>query len=293
MTVEKTALTWRAFLESVAPGTRREIDELFTFGNTDYKTGYWAIPPTEIELHCSKCGGPRIFEPTSNQITVRPDRPKTDDHFVAYRCRNCQQRSKTFAVRIARPETHLGKGIVLKIGETPSFGPSLPSRLVTLFQDDIKLLSKGRRAENQGMGIGAFAYYRRIVEHQKNRLIGQIQRVAEKTGANATMLKLYEESLQEHQFTRAVEKIKDSIPDTLFINGANPLILLHDALSDGLHNRSDDECLGLAHDIRVVLAELVDRIGLALKSDTELTDAVRNLSDRRQGRASSSEEEAQ
>jgi hypothetical protein len=39
----------------------------------------------------------------------------------------------------------------------------------------------GRRAENQGMGIGAFAYYRRVVENQKNRIIAEIKRVAEKT----------------------------------------------------------------------------------------------------------------
>ena len=31
---------------------------------------------------------------------------------------------------------------------------------------------KGRRCENQGLGVGAFIYYRRVVENQKNRILG-------------------------------------------------------------------------------------------------------------------------
>jgi hypothetical protein len=34
------------------------------------------------------------------------------------------------------------------------------------------------------------------------------------------------------------------------------MALLHTALSDGLHARTDEECLMAAHDVRVVLAEL-------------------------------------
>lgn len=71
--------------------------------------------------------------------------------------------------------------------------------------------------------------------------------------------------------------VKDAIPQNLLIKGHNPLTLLHSALSDGLHARDDDRCLELAHDIRIVLAELSERLGQALKDDEEILNAVSRL----------------
>jgi hypothetical protein len=64
----------------------------------------------------------------------------------------------------------------------------------------------------------------------------------------------------ETQFTRAVEVVKHGIPQALLVNGHNPLTLLHKALSEGLHAQTDEECLELATAIRVVLADLVERL---------------------------------
>jgi len=46
--------------------------------------------------------------------------------------------------------------------------------VITLIGPDREIFLRGRRAENQGLGIGAFAYYRRVVENQKGRIITQI-----------------------------------------------------------------------------------------------------------------------
>jgi hypothetical protein len=67
----------------------------------------------------------------------------------------------------------------------------------------------------------------------------------------------------------------------LLIDGRNPLSLLHSALSEGLHEHTDEECLEIAQDIRVVLTELADRISLALKEEAELTQAVSRLLNRK------------
>jgi len=61
------------------------------------------------------------------------------------------------------------------------------------------------------------------------------------------------------------------------INGHNPLTLLHSALSDGIHAKTDEECLELATSIRLVLIELADRIATALKDEAELRTAVTKL----------------
>jgi hypothetical protein len=165
----------------------------------------------------------------------------------------------------------------MKFGEWPSFGPPTPARLIRMFGKDRDIYLKGRRCENLNLGIGAFTYYRRVVENQKNQILDEIIRVSQKIGASAEMLKVLEDAKSENQFSKALEMVKDAIPPALFINGHNPLTLLHSALSDGLHERTDEQCLELAHDARVVLVELAERLGQALKDEAELNTAVTRL----------------
>jgi hypothetical protein len=61
----------------------------------------------------------------------------------------------------------------------------------------------------------------------------------------------------------------------------NPLTLLHNALSEGLHELTDEECLTLARSIRVVLVELAERISTALKEEAQLKSAVSQLLNRK------------
>ena len=68
------------------------------------------------------------------------------------------------------------------------------------------------------------------------------------------------------------------MPQSLLIGGHyNPLTLLHKALSVGLHEQTDAYCLELAHDIRLVLGELAERLSSALKDEAELNEAVARL----------------
>jgi hypothetical protein len=274
---------WRQFLESVPPGTPRVVSGLFSKVEAGYNyDAHWRLSRVDIQLHCQSCDGPRMYKLESD--TKLEETQLGDNKFLMYRCRNCGSTLKTFAVRIDRNGVFDKDATVIKFGEIPSYGPPLSSRLLTLLRDDSELLSKGRRSENQGMGIGAFGYYRRVVENQKAHLIAEVRKVAEKTGADADVLALYDTAVEQQQFSRAIDVIKDSIPQSLMMNGANPLTLLHDALSDGLHNLPDAECLELAREIRVVLAELVERISEALKDEAELQDAVRRLAERHRAR---------
>jgi hypothetical protein len=169
-------------------------------------------------------------------------------------------------------------GRIHKYGELPPFGPPTPARLLRILgpaEKDYYL--KGRRAENQGMGVGAFAYYRRVVENQKNRLFDEIIRVATQIGASAEMLDDLKDAKNQTQFSTAVNAVKHGIPPALLFDGHNPLALLHTALSNGLHAHTDEECLASATSIRVVLAELSDRLGYVLQERSELKAAVSRL----------------
>jgi hypothetical protein len=73
------------------------------------------------------------------------------------------------------------------------------------------------------------------------------------------------------------ELIKHTIPQILLIDGHNPLTLLHSALSEGLHAKTDDQYLEIATSIRVLITEMVERIGTVLKDNEELKTAVSRI----------------
>ena len=76
---------------------------------------------------------------------------------------------------------------------------------------------------------------------------------------------------------QAIKQIKTALPQGLLINGHNPLLALHNALSIGLHNESDAKCLEAAHDVRLVLTDLIERMSLLRRDKSELDGAVQRL----------------
>jgi hypothetical protein len=235
----------------------------------------WYFNLPLIELHCAteSCNGIRFFE--SSDI-YHLERGKAAQHFVTYVCRNCKRQFKTYALRSLLNDER-ANGEMFKFGEIPAFGPPTPARVISILGSEREYYLKGRRAENQGLGIAAFAYYRRVVENQKNKIIDEIIRVAVKIGAPADVIEDLNAARNEAQFSRAVGAIKHGVPQALLVNGHNPLALLHSALSEGLHAQTDERCLELATAIRIVLTDLADRLGSALKEEVELNAAVSRL----------------
>jgi len=267
-----TPLSLSEFLETSPSDIFRDISNLFK-----YPAGLnnlAVLNTTEISLHCSNeiCEGVRQFRPEgTNHVSEG-----WDYEFVKYVCKNCGKTLKIFALALIRNGKDTS-GRASKLGEIPPFGPPTPSRVISLVGKDRELFLKGRRAELRGLGIGAFAYYRRVVEEQKGRIIGEIGKVAQRLGAPKETLELFSKAQTETQFSSAIDMIKSAIPEALRIDGHNPLTLLHAALSEGLHAHTDEQCLELATSIRVVLTDLAERISTALKEEAQLKSAVTRL----------------
>jgi hypothetical protein len=267
-------IAMQTFLQDIAPNQVRRIS-----GMADYTHGDWKFVKPDLTLFCPDhlCGRPQIFTCTDTQeFMVAIDL----DFLLHYQCRNCGHTTKTFAIRLIEflgGSSGVGIGRLVKMGEEPAFGPPLPARLQRLLQPDRDLLVKGYQAEIHGQGIGAFAYYRRVVEDGKDRLIDEIIKVCRKIPGADKLISGLEEAKKQTQFTKAVEQIADAIPDALRIDGHNPLTLLHQAISKSLHSDSDEECLEAAGAIRIVLTEFADRLSQLLKEQAELTKAIKRL----------------
>jgi len=265
--------TFADFLESYGPDTGYALPDLITL--TSQGPDILARP--EIILYCPACEGGRRFR-TKDIGHASTELSYT---FATYFCKNCGQYSKTFALVFRQKESGSEAGEVQKLGEYPPFGPPTPPRVMKLVGEDRELFLKGRRAELRGLGVGAFAYYRRVVEEQKGRIINEVGKVAVKLHPSKETEELFARAATEKQFSAAIDMIKATIPESLRIDTHNPLSLLHDALSEGLHTHTDEECLELAMSIRVVLTELAERTSVALKEEATLKDAVSKLLNRK------------
>ena len=277
------AISLAEFLESVPPSQVKDIDALATKKPNRYGTSLVMLAP-EIRLFCGHdhCNGVRYFRAIGNpELAKRGD---FNNCYLTYICSNCYQTEKTFslAARLLGSDTSDDmSGQCYKFGESPAFAPVTPSRLLTLLGPDRELFLQGRQCENQGLGIGAFVYYRRVLEKQRGRILGDIITAAERMSVPQGTIATLKTAQQEAQFERALELASDAMPTSLTINGHSPLALLHGALADGMHDKTDGECLELAHDVRVVLAELAERLGQALRDEAELNAAVSRLEGRK------------
>jgi hypothetical protein len=143
------------------------------------------------------------------------------------------------SITVCKPD---GEGVACKYGEKPPSGISVPDKVLRLVRDDgedRENFLKDRKCEGEGLGIGAFAYYRRVVRESQSPLFDAIIGVCKTEGASQELIEQLGRAKQETKFTNAMEHIKIRLPQRLLINGHhNPLTALHGALSVGLHKRA-------------------------------------------------------
>ena len=267
---------WKEFLESTPAYVEREFKNLIQDilpRSPGYTPGIFS---PRIQLYCEVDDGIRGFDPDSEGIRCA----ESTSRFITYVCRDCGEWSKTFAVILnadleANPKTLTA----VKLGEYPPFGSHVAKRLQAMLSEtDLELYRKGLRTEREGHGIGAAAYFRRVVDNQWKALVKKLRDAAQKLGAPLEGLKVFDDALAQPQFSTAVELLKDAIPPKLLIlDGRNPLALLYKPLSIQIHTLSDEQCLQQAADIRAVLNETFENISRVLKEDETLKAAVSRL----------------
>jgi hypothetical protein len=272
------------FFESVPVLEQRDVAVVVkhTRGST---SSYLVFPP--IQLFCSdpKCRRIGSFDdssPDSVHVSFTGG-TMVRRAFVTYRCRNCLAHFKVYAVQMLLTETPTEQGFVItarfaKLGENPRFGEPRPDMVTQVLDDEIEYFDRGYRSEREGLGIGAFAYYRRFVDSHKDKILDRIRAVAVAQNAGPEVIEALDRAKKTNSFERAVGEIKDAIPQGLRLKGGhNPLTVLYRALSIGVHEDDDADCLERAQDIRTVLTALAEKTNQALADSKELDAAVSRL----------------
>ena len=112
---------------------------------------------------------------------------------------------------------------VMKVGQYPPWSiepePSVKVALGVHLED----YKKGKINESQGYGVGAFAYYRRIVENLIDDLLNDIGELLRGDADHAAYVTKLADVRECHTAEAKIDVVKDLIPAPLRQGGSNPL----------------------------------------------------------------------
>ncbi|KKN34844.1 hypothetical protein LCGC14_0789480 [marine sediment metagenome] len=246
-----------------------------------------------INMFCPNCKEPRTFRflhkyKHENKLIIRtgrlpPNRPVVpitpmspdlrENNIIQfnYICASCENYNRIFSLRVGKD-----RKFIEKVGQYPPWDINIERDLKEILKNHSENYKKGKICESQSYGIGAFAYYRRIIEDIIGELLEAIQDLL-----IGEELEKYQKALEGVKKTNnTAEKIslvKDLLPPILKTEQFNPLKTIHDALSKGLHGRTDEECLEDADSIRTSLVFLVDAVLNRRKRQQEYTESMKKI----------------
>ncbi len=198
-----------------------------------------------------------------------------------YVCSSCKIDRKVFYLHFFNIKTKNDEEdeidlYVQKVGQYPAWSIQIEQTLEEILGKHKELFKKGLICESQGYGIGAYGYFRRITENIIDDLLDSLLEVLDDSEKQK-----YSDALKLTKQTKIAQDkirlVKDLLPTSLRPDGMNPLDVLHSALSEGLHERDDEDCLEYADAIKKVLTYLVNQI-LKKKEDSKVfTEGMRKL----------------
>jgi len=101
---------------------------------------------------------------------------------------------------------------------------------------------------------------RRVVEDEANAIVDLVEEVARTDGDNAAVARIAE-ARKSHSGTGLLEIAKDALPLSLRVaGGANPLQVMWDDFSTGMHRESEEDCLDRALELRDVLVHVLKKL---------------------------------
>ena len=200
--------------------------------------------------------------------------------FLPCTCQSCHK-SINFLLKATtdKPWTKYSEGIALsiqKIGQWPAHEIA-PDPIVVdyLTKEDNEHYKKALVCLSVNYGIGAFAYFRRIIENEIKRIVKDISEM-DIEGAN-DIKEAYKKYETDHQMASLITSITAHLPKSLLELGDNPIRLLHDQLSGGIHVFSEEICIDKAQLINVILSHTIKKVNEEKFQKRDVKDAIRKL----------------
>jgi len=163
-----------------------------------------------------------------------------------------------------------------KVGQSPSPLPMLSKTLEKyLSEEDRTNYKRALVCKSNGYGIGAYAYLRRVIENEIKKIVKDISEL-EFEGVDEVK-RAYSTYQQDHQMNKLIDVLDGHLPTTLKGLGNNPIKLLYEQLSGGIHSFSDELCLSKAESIDVLINFVVEKINEGKNQLKSVQAAIKSL----------------
>ena len=136
-------------------------------------------------------------------------------------------------------------------------------------------LFKAKSCLFANLGIGAFAYCRRIIEKELIKIIEEIRELPESDRLEIGKL------LEQYEANPSTSTIYDNIykflPNSLKDLGDNPISLLYKTTSSGLHSLTEEDCLEKAESVIKILEYTISKINEEKSKIKDIKDEIKKL----------------
>lgn len=241
-----------------------ELEELLSVALTSWplyrELNYTNFPEREtvpelLRLHCPRCKKEQVWETFIRRARGFGDDGESNKGGFTqkeYKCRNCRVSGVTYYFFWRTDDK--GHSTFFKVGQYPELEETVSAPLEkALDADDLGFYKKALRLRNFGLGIASLAYMRRVVENRMNDILDILHESAREHHALAELLEELNTIKESRRFADKVEYGAKLLPDDLRPRGLpNPIGILHELVSDGLHARSEAECIDIFDKCRFV-----------------------------------------
>lgn len=288
-----------------------KLQEDYKIGNQHY-TGIYDFKGETFEYFCELEETKRTFELEIDEATEnyygseRADRIPSD-HFIDEKlnftfkaigkCRSCKEYHVIFLLNVfsdkpisniidnyrnialekqnsqSHPDTNI---FIQKVGALPQI-KVLPNKIITKYfnRETNGWYFKGINALNDNYGIGSFAYFRRIIEHELINIIEDIKSLPD--SHSVEIQKLLDKHNENPKVSTIYQNIFEHLPNSLKVLGENPIKLLYNQTSEGLHSLSEKECLEKAKNILKLLDFVIKKINEERSEIKDLKETIKGL----------------
>ena len=238
----------RTFYEEYPLLSKYDTSDIFT-SDLELRTIGSSYLPRAVRLDCPVCKLVNPFRHVSNrQETSSPNPLMT--HTLS--CTGCSEQTASFFLELD-PDLQW----VRKVGQLPQWDISLDPDLEEALETDADLYKRAKICVWRSFGVGACTYLRRVLENRITPLLGIIQQNKVADGAPPEEVARIDEIIQGRTADEKIKLAREVLPETLLVEGDNPLGFIYDQLSAAIHRRDELECTDVARELLDPVRDIV------------------------------------
>lgn len=234
----------------------------------------------EIDEFCETCNQNRPFQDLrssgggAGHPMAKKEFLKSGNSYFNFTCVSCKKENHTFLVEQEVTEESVK---LQKYGQKPRKKLERDSKLQKFFKADAEYYEKALISLNNGYGIAAFAYFRRIIELNIVQLLDLLASDLEPKDIDNPIKQAIDELRKESPMSDKIKIANNALPEYLKPDGLNPLGTIYSLLSDGVHRLTDEECLVKAENLQACLSFLVAELASRKRNKESFKKMVGSL----------------